>query len=88
MFKITGNKGFHMTFANGYTVSVQFGAGNYSDNYDLSFKDEVDGVPPSSVAEFPAWGPDHAFIAVDDKEIHGYITTDEALRLMNEVAQL
>lgn len=28
-----GNKGFHYTFENGITVSVQFGAGNYCDNH-------------------------------------------------------
>jgi hypothetical protein len=31
-FHITSGKGFQVTFANGYTVSVQFGAGNYCDN--------------------------------------------------------
>ena len=29
MFKITDGKGFHITFKNGVTVSVQFGYGNY-----------------------------------------------------------
>ena len=33
MFRSTENKGFHMTFANGYTISCQFGASNYCDNY-------------------------------------------------------
>ena len=33
MFKITEGKGFHITFANGYTVSVQFGPDNYCDHY-------------------------------------------------------
>lgn len=33
MFASTENKGFHMTFANGYTISCQFGARNYCDNY-------------------------------------------------------
>ena len=33
MFKITYNKGFHITFKNGCTVSVQFGKGNYCSNY-------------------------------------------------------
>jgi hypothetical protein len=32
MFKITDNKGFHLQFANGNTISVQFGHGNYCDN--------------------------------------------------------
>ena len=29
MFRTTGNKGFQITFSNGYTLSVQFGPGNY-----------------------------------------------------------
>ena len=29
MFTITQNRGFHMTFENGFTLSVQFGPGNY-----------------------------------------------------------
>lgn len=37
-FKITGNKGFHITFPNGWTVSVQFGPGNYCENNDADFK--------------------------------------------------
>jgi hypothetical protein len=32
-FKSTMRKGFHMTFANGLTASVQWGAGNYCDNH-------------------------------------------------------
>lgn len=34
MFKITDGKGFQVTFENGITVSVQFGYGNYCENYD------------------------------------------------------
>lgn len=34
MFKITAGKGFHVTFPNGLTVSVQWGYGNYCDNRD------------------------------------------------------
>jgi hypothetical protein len=33
-FRIYNGSGFHVTFPNGYTVSVQFGPGNYSSNYD------------------------------------------------------
>jgi len=32
--RITDGKGFGMSFANGWAVSVQFGYGNYADNYD------------------------------------------------------
>lgn len=31
-FSITDNKGFQLTFENGWMVSVQFGPGNYGDN--------------------------------------------------------
>ena len=33
MFAATENKGFQITFGNGYTISCQFGAGNYCANY-------------------------------------------------------
>lgn len=32
MFKITEGKGFHITFANGVCLSVQFGRGSYCEN--------------------------------------------------------
>lgn len=31
MFSITENKGFQITFENGYTISCQFGTGSYCD---------------------------------------------------------
>lgn len=40
MFKITDAKGFHVTFANGWTLSVQFGRGNYCDNYGERQQDD------------------------------------------------
>jgi hypothetical protein len=36
-FRITGNKGFQITFSNQVTVSVQFGPGNYCQNYTKIF---------------------------------------------------
>lgn len=32
-FSITHASGFHITFSNGYTLSVQFGIGNYCEHY-------------------------------------------------------
>lgn len=78
-FKITGNKGFWLTFANGYTVSVQFGYGNYCSNYDkTNFED-------SETAEVAIWNaagnwvkhPDHP---ADD--VIGYQTTTQVLLIM------
>lgn len=39
-FKLIANRGFQVTFDNGWAVSVMFGAGSYSDNYLLSFFEE------------------------------------------------
>lgn len=38
-FVSTMRKGFQITFENGYTASVQWGAGNYCDNH---FPDDMD----------------------------------------------
>jgi hypothetical protein len=66
MFTITQNKGFHITFANDITISVQWGPGNYCGNQDMSCKSlltfhtsTITGVshpvPPSSTAEIALW---------------------------------
>ena len=45
-FRITDGKGFGLTFENGWTVSVQWGWGNYCDNFrrsDLDYAYSRDG---------------------------------------------
>ena len=39
-FAINSGKGFHITFDNGVTVSVQFGGGNYCENYHVNIGSE------------------------------------------------
>lgn len=82
MFKITGGKGFHVTFENGWTVSVQFGRGNYSGNYNLHGEGET---PPSDTAEVAAWRGDewHEF---DEEQIAGWQTPAQVLAIMNLIA--
>jgi hypothetical protein len=36
-FRTCFNRGFHITFDNGVTLSTQIGAGTYSDNHDEPF---------------------------------------------------
>ena len=59
MFRITGGKGFDIQFENGYTVSVQFGPGNYADHYKRRIgRDEVDcGREGSMTAECAVINP-------------------------------
>jgi len=54
---ICHNKGFHMKFDNGWTISVQFGAGNYCNNYNSMDYDMKTGAE-SDNAEVWSWGPD------------------------------
>lgn len=55
-FKITDGKGFHLTFANGYGLSVQFGPGNYCDHYGEGYLDRVrcgeEGSDTAEIAVF------------------------------------
>lgn len=89
MFKICDQKGFHMTFANGWTVSVQFGYGNYGSNY--SFAGKYDGpVPPAETAEVAAWRESSEGMAILDSgdSVAGHYTPDRVLALMTKVASL
>lgn len=57
-FRSTWRKGFHMSFDNGITVSVQFGAGNYCSNYyDTDFTSQNDAK--SETAEVAIWHSTH-----------------------------
>jgi len=90
MFKITEGKGFHMTFANGWTVSVQWGSGNYCQNYNARPSDKSErayedmqrklgeaGVPVAEVGWWKGYG---------EMEVSGYMSPDEVLALMVELA--
>lgn len=91
MFKITGKKGFHITFENGYTVSVQFGPGNYCDNYNGDFREkgiEECGSRGSSTAECAVWARDGTMIKYDNWEntVSNRSTPAKVLALMNWAA--
>lgn len=89
MFKITDNKGFHITFENGYTVSVQFGAGNYSDNYSLGIMDYYGKpVPPSSTAETALIGPNGGFVDYNDDLVQGRQSPEDVLKLLNYASSI
>ena len=56
MFRLTDNRGFQITFDNGWTVSVQFGSGNYCNNRDLhALLHGKSAFPECENAEIAAW---------------------------------
>lgn len=87
MLKITGGKGFHITFDNGVTVSVQFGWGNYCDNY--SIREDSDAyMLESKNAEIAIWDKNEDWITKEyDGElcddVKGYVEVKEILDILN-----
>jgi len=88
-FAICDRKGFHITFENGCTVSVQFGGGNYCDNYDRPIG-RGDEVPPSRDAEMAGWRPNGDWITMPDwdDDVSGRNSPAAVLAYMNHVAAL
>ena len=60
MFKITGKKGFQITFENGWTVSVQFGPSSCCANCDMDLdqaeKAGMAGSPDAECAVIAPYG--------------------------------
>lgn len=50
-----GRLGFHLLFESGWTLSVQFGKGNYCANRSWSVNDDEPPEPTSATAEIAAW---------------------------------
>ena len=68
-------EGFKMTFANGYTVSVAFGDGNYGNG--------------ETSAEVGAWDANGNWVElVEGNTVVGWKSPDQVLELMNKVAAL
>ena len=98
MFRTFSQKGFQVSFDNGLTVSVMFGAGNYCEHH---FNEEVE---PGFGATVKVWSEHNsvsAEIAVVDSngtfvtefpgcseghQCKGWITPDEMLAVMNWAA--
>lgn len=92
-FKITHGKGFAISFENGNKVSVQFGHGNYCQNYSFP-KIEVGGIDKMQ-REAGAKGSNTAetallkggdFIPYDGDKVQGYRIPEEVLELLNFAA--
>ena len=86
MFSISANKGFQMTFANGWTVSVQFGAGNYCANKYLV---EFGKAAPTCVdAEIAAWDADGTWYDFEQDTVKGWQSTDNVASFIAYIAGL
>lgn len=103
MFRICDGKGFQITFANGNTVSVQWGSGNYCSNLRHIGVDSSDpfgaenaakGSPDAEIAAFDSSG--RWLIPTGDlrqtlgwgaDDVHGWVGPDHVALFISWVAQ-
>jgi len=80
MFRSCRNKGFHMTFENGWTISVQWGRENYC---------EVVGETENNVtakdAEIAAWHVDGTDLLIEDS---GWRDTNYVAKWITKVSEM
>ena len=75
-------KGFQMTFANGNTISVMFGIGNYCSNKNTL--KITDGHTVCNDAEIAIWNSDgNEYIFGNGDSVEGYCTTNEVAQWIN-----
>ena len=86
-FVATNNKGFRMTFENGFAISVQWGPENYCDR-----KNEEDFDKPmkerfweSKSAEIAVFNKEGEFIGIADNAVVGWLTTDKVAKCITVV---
>jgi hypothetical protein len=97
MFESCSNKGFRITFANGYALSVQWGPINYCTNRDINANWDIamsakDGLWESETAEVAVYDPDNKIINMADRDnnveqVHGHVHADGIVDLMTLVAE-
>jgi len=83
---ICNNKGFHIKLKNGWTISVQFGVGNYCENYDndiIEFRDIGKFPYASDTAEIWAWNSGKHY----PEDPLGYQTPEQILKFINKISK-
>lgn len=80
----TAGKGFQMTFANGNTISVMYGVGNYCDNRNRLSMEESCTISPD--AEIAIWNKKGDWYDFGDDTVKGYLTTDEVAEFIQLAA--
>lgn len=97
-FKITRRQGFHVSFDNGWTVSVQFGPYNYCSARDMSESGaaqlirtayDMEAIDAASdTAEVAAWDANEEWLQFEDDTVKGWQSPADVLALLQYVASL
>ena len=84
-FRITRTKGFHMTFKNGWTISVQFGSGNYCENKMKPYNYGKNEDATSEDAEIAIWDKDDKDYDFGYDTVKPYCSADEVAEWIEKV---
>ena len=93
-FSNTGGRGFHLSFDNNWTVSVQFSGGHYGDNYtekwNFAEKQAAKGDSVrSSTAEIAVWSnriSDSDLIWLESDTVRGWTSANEVAQVIHKVS--
>ena len=94
-FISTESKGFHITFKNGLSLSVQWGKGNYCSNYNGDFYNSFCRGAESATAEVAVFkGNDFMDINMflpegihNDGQVAGHLIPEEVVDLLVKVKE-
>lgn len=85
-FAITDHKGIRIRFENGWTVSIQFGFGNYCEHHNSPIRDfnaaRKADLWESAEAETALISPEGKFVEYDGSEVQGYRTPAQVAALI------
>jgi hypothetical protein len=93
MFRSCQNKGFQITFDNGWTVSVQFGPGNYCEHHHSMGIMAYEAPQKTTLweamqAEIAAWNSRNQWLPFEYDTVAGYKSPAEVLAFINRVSAL
>lgn len=75
----------HLRFENGWLLSVSFGSFCYGTNHDAGLTDTVFVEEPPLAECWGWWGRGDHYWDLNGGEVLGYQTTDDVLRLIDEM---
>ena len=88
-FQCNLNKGFRMTFGNGFEISVQWGTMNYCHRKEFAefgIEQKQDHWE-SATAEIAVFDPDGGMISITEIDtVAGWLTTDEVAKVITIVS--
>lgn len=88
-FTSTQNKGFQITFPNLWTISVQWGVGNYCENgYIGEWGGEMKKMRVyCPTAEIGIWDENGNWFNFGHDQVKGYCTPEEVVEWINKVSK-